>query len=65
MKDKYKDQIIISVILTISLLVIGIILDRFLEIPFNNLGIIIISIQVLFLTIIMIKNSSDNDKEKR
>jgi hypothetical protein len=65
MKDKYKDQIIISVILTISLLAIGIMLDRFLEIPFNNLGIIIISIQVLFLTIIMIKNSSDNDKEKR
>ncbi len=65
MKDKYKDQIIISVILTISLLAIGIMLNRFLEIPFNNLGIIIISLQVLFLTIIMIKNSSDNDKEKR
>lgn len=63
MKDKYKDQIIISVILTISLLAIGIMLNKFLEIPFNNLGIIIISLQVLFLTIIMIKNSSDNDKE--
>ena len=63
MKDKYKDQIIISVILTISLLAIGIMLNKFLEIPFNNLGIIIISIQVLFLTILMIKNSSDNDKE--
>ena len=63
MKDKYKDQIILSVILTISLLAIGIMLNKFLEIPFNNLGIIIISIQILFLTIIMIKNSSDNDKE--
>ncbi len=63
MKDKYKDQIVLSVILTIILLAIGIMLNKFLEIPFNNLGIIIISIQVLFLTIIMIKNSSDNDKE--
>lgn len=63
MKDKYKNQIILSVILTIVLLAIGIMLDRFLKIPFNNLGIIIISIQVLYLTILMIKNSSDNDKE--
>lgn len=62
MKQKYKIQIIIGVILSIILIILSVIPKTNDTIIFAEIERIILSLQILYLTIIVVLNTSDKNK---
>jgi len=61
LKEKYKDQIILGIIIAV-IGVIATIVSAYFSIPFEFVGFVCLTILVLYLLIVSIKNASDLEK---
>ena len=61
LKEKYKDQIILGIIIAVIGVIVTVVLAYF-SIPFEFVGFVSLTILVLYLLIESIKNASDLEK---
>ena len=61
MKEKNKDQIILGIIIAVIGVIVTVVLAYF-SIPFEFVGLFSLTILVLYLLIVSIKNASDLEK---
>ena len=61
LKEKYKDQIILGIIIAVIGVIATIVLAYF-NIPFEFVGFVSLTILVLYLLIVSVKNASDLEK---